>query len=449
MLHTDTEVLIVGAGLAGLTAARQLRQAGVAVEVLEAADRVGGRTFTRQVEGATIDVGGQWIGPGQPRMQALVRELGVTTFPTPSEGKEVLDLAGKISQHSGTIPRIGVLDLIQLQLTLSLFERNAAQISPSSPWAADKARLWDSITVEGWARRHVPSSAVRALLRPAVRTVFGADPGEISLLHFLSYAASAGGLMRLLEVKGGFQQDRLLEGAQTLSERLADRIGRERLHLGDPVRTIEHDNQHVVVHTDSRSWSAGRVIVAAPLALLDRLRFEPELPPLRDQLHQRTPMGNTVKFFAAYPRRFWLEAGLSGQAVCTEGPISVTFDNTAPGGPPMLLAFIVGRPARDWSALPESTRREAVLGSLVRWFGPEAAHPVWTHEIDWSTQRWAGGCPITQFPPGTLSVFGHVLRRPIGRIHWAGTETARRCTGFMEGAVESGERAATEVIAAS
>lgn len=449
MHTTDTDVIVVGAGLAGLTAARQLRQAGVRVRVLEANDRVGGRTLTRQVHGATIDVGGQWIGPGQPRMQALVAELGLTTFPTPCEGKEVLDLAGVISQHTGTIPRIGVLDLIQLQLTLSTFERHAATISGASPWAAASARLWDSITVEGWARRHVPSRAVRALLRPAVRTVFGAEPGEISLLHFLAYAASAGGLMRLLEVKGGFQQDRLLEGAQALSERLAERVGAEHIGLGSPVRLIEHHHHGVAVHTDDRALTARRVVVAAPLALLDRIRFEPGLPPLRDQLHQRTPMGNTVKFFAAYRTRFWQGAGLSGQAVCTEGPISVTFDNTAPGGPPMLLAFIVGRPARDWHSLPESTRRDLLLGSLARWFGAQALDPVWTHEIDWSLERWAGGCPITQFPPGTLSVFGHALRRPIGRIHWAGTETARRCTGFMEGAVESGERVATEVIAAS
>jgi monoamine oxidase len=278
--------------------------------------------------------------------------------------------------------------------------------------------------------------------------VFGADPSEISLLHFLTYTASADGLMRLLEVEGGFQQDRILEGAQAISERLADRIGRDDIHLGRPVLGITRDAGGVLVHTEGDTWRAKRVVVSAPLGILQRIHFEPGLPALREQLHQRCPMGNTVKFFAAYPQAFWRTKGFSGEAVCSEGPISVTFDNTAPGGPPMLLAFITGRPARDWSAQPTESRRASVLDALARWFGPEAHEPIWTHELDWSSVTWAGGCPITQFPPGTLSVFGPSLRRPIGRIHWAGTETARSCMGFMEGAVEAGERAAAEVLAA-
>ena len=239
-----------------------------------------------------------------------------------------------------------------------------------------------------------------------------------------------------------------MDGAQSISEGLADRVGRARLHLEEPVRALDRDDEGVTVHTDRRTWRAKRVICALPLALLDRLRWAPALPPRRDQLHQRTPMGATVKVFLAYDTPFWKEAGLSGEAACTEGPVSVVFDNTAPGGPPMLLAFVVGGPARDWAERDPAERRAAVLEGLVRWFGPDAAEPTWVHEQDWCVDPWAGGCPITQFPPGTLSHLGPVLRAPVGRVHWAGTETARQCTGFMEGAVEAGERAADEVLAA-
>lgn len=448
MNTTDCDCLVVGAGLAGLTAARHLHDAGARVHVLEATDRVGGRTRTEVIEGATVDVGGQWIGPGQPRMHALVEAFGLETFPTPIGGTQVLDLHGQLRRYAGSIPRLNPLELVQLQALVWTVDRLAGTLSAEAPWTSDRAARWDAQTVDAWSRRWIPSANVRALLNPSIRTVFGAEPGELSLLHFLTYVASAGGLMRLLEVDGGFQQTRFVHGAQAVSEGLADRLGRDRITLGAPVRAVTQDGERVTVHTDAGTRTARRLILAAPLALLDRIHFEPGLPALRDQLHQRCPMGNTVKVFAGYERAFWRDRGLSGEAVCTDGPLSVTFDNTAPGGPPMLLSFIVGTPARDWSDRPEAARRAVVLDALARWFGEEARSPVWTHEIDWSRERWAGGCPITQFPPGTLSVFGPALRRPVGRIHWAGTETARVCTGFMEGAVESGERAAEEVLAA-
>ncbi|MCB9681651.1 MAG: FAD-dependent oxidoreductase [Alphaproteobacteria bacterium] len=444
----QVDVVVVGAGLAGLAAARRLVEAGASVAVVEARERVGGRTHTLVHEGATIDVGGQWIGPGQPRMLALARELGVATFPTPLGGKQVLDLAGTLSSYAGTIPKVGIAHLLQLQLALTLIERIRKGVPPEAPWDAPGAAALDGQTLLGWVRRHLPSSVVRQLLTPTVRTVFGADPGELSMLHFAHYVASAGGFMPLVDTEGGFQELRLVDGAQAFSEGLADRVGRERVHLGRPVRGVSQDDDGVTVHTDDGDLRGGHAIVAMPLGLLDRLRWAPALPPLRDQLHQRCPMGATVKVFCAYARPFWRDAGLSGEAVCTEGPISVVFDNTAPGGPPMLLAFVTGTPARDWASRPQAARLQAVLDLLARYFGPEAATPVWTHEQDWVTDPWAGGCPITLFPPGTLSVFGPVLREPVGRVHWAGTETATRCTGFMEGAVTSGERAADEVIAA-
>ncbi len=442
------QVLIVGAGLAGLTAARRLVEAGRTVRVLEARDRVGGRTYTAKVHGAQIERGGQWIGPGQPRMADLVAEFGLHTFPTPAGGAQVLDRNGRISRYTGTIPPVGALNLIQLQAALSLIEHMRKQVPPDAPWTAAKAEAWDSRTLASLSDR-IPSPVVRDLLVPAIRTVFGAEPGELSLLHFLAYVSSADGFMRLLDVQGGFQQDRILEGAQTFSERLADRIGRDHVRLRAPVRAVDHHANGVTVTTDAGTFAGDHLILAVPPPMLSRVVFTPGLPPSRAALHQRCAMGATVKIYIAYKQAFWRDQGMSGEAVCTHGPISVCFDNTAPGGPPMLLAFVVGRPARTWAERDPHSRRAEILDALTRWFGQDAAHPEWYEEMDWSVEPWTEGCPIAELPPGTLTGFGEALRRPVGRIHWAGTETARVCTGFMEGAVESGERAASEVLGTS
>lgn len=442
------DVLVVGAGLAGLTAALTAREAGLSVTVLEARDRVGGRLCTEVHGGVRIDVGGQWIGPGQPRMAALVARFGLGTFPTPTGGRQVLDLDGRVTAYDGTIPPVGLLRLLPLQAGLWRLEREIAATDPVRPWARPDAATLDGTTLASWLRRLLPSQRLRSMLRPAIRTVFGADPEELSALHFLAYAASAGGFLPLIEVTDGFQETRFEGGAQGLAEALADALGRDRLVLSTPVQAVRQDDRGVEVVAADGTHRARRVILTLPLALLDRLRFEPTLPARRDQLHQRSAMGATVKVFAWYEQAFWRDAGLSGEAVCSEGPVSIAFDNTAPGGPPMLLGFVVGGPARGWSDRPAAARRGAVLDAFARWFGEAARRPVGYHEHDWTTDRWAGGCPVSGMPPGTWTHFGEVLRAPTGRVHFAGTETARACTGFMEGAVESGERAAREVIGA-
>jgi len=289
---------------------------------------------------------------------------------------------------------------------------------------------------------------VRQLLTPVCRVVFGADPGELSLLAFLHYASSSETFQALVDVQGGNQQDRIVGGAQQIVELLADRLGREHLLLNAPVDRIGQGDDGVCVECGASKVSARYLICTVPLALVDRIHFDPALPTMRDQLNQRVSMGATVKVLVVYPHPFWRDAGDSGEVVCTTGPASVVYDSTTVDGVAALVCFVTGAPARGWSERDETQRREALLTQLAQYFGEQALSPRAYHEQDWAAERWTGGCPITNFPPGTLSVFGEALREPVGRLFWAGTESACEGTGFMEGAVESGARVAREVLLA-
>ena len=444
MPPSHTEVAVVGAGLAGLTAARTLTRAGIKVVVVEARQRVGGRTLSTTLGEGTFDLGGQWIGPTQKRMLALIEELGLETHPTPSSGRQVLELGGRRRTYAGTIPKLDPWTLIKLHFGIHKIERALKAIPAESPWSARDAARWDGMTAEDWLRQVVRRPDAIAVIAAAVRVILGAELGELSCLAFLHYCASSGGLMTLVETEGGHQEQRVVGGTQQISERLAEEAGE--LLLGCPVEAICQDDTGVRIHHAQGELQADQVIVSVPLPLADRIRYTPPLPALRDQLTQRVSMGATVKCLALYERPFWREEGLSGEAVSTDGPISVVYDNTAPGGQACLVAFVVADPARGWSAASESERRSRVLSHLERLFGPQAKRPTHYREEDWSLEPWSAGAPVANFPPGTLSRFGSALRPPVGRIYWAGTETARAFTGFMEGAVESGARAAEEVL---
>lgn len=445
-MDSQYDTIVVGAGLAGLTAARKLTHAGQRVLVLEASEQLGGRTRTIEYADTTFDVGGQWTGPGQPRMAALIKEFGLQTSPTFVEGKRIMDLNGRVSTYSGTIPKIAPWKLIRAQLGIWKIEKLCKQVSTVGPWDTAQAKRWDGMTAGDWARRKVVNADVIALVNAAVRVVFGADIDELSFLHFLYYFNSGGGFTKLVESHEGNQDRFIVGGAQQLSARLAESAGT--IELNTAARRIARFEEGVSVFSDDGLWTGRRVIVAVPLAIAGRIQYTPALPTLRDQLTQRVSMGATVKCLVLYARPFWRDQGLSGEAVCTAGPVSVAFDNTSPSGQACLVAFVTGAPARGWSERSPATRKQSVIDCLVRFFGKDASNPTGFIEQDWASEPYIGGAPTANFPPGTLSVFGGALREPIGRIHWAGTETARESTGFMEGAIESGERAASEVLAA-
>lgn len=446
----DSDCLVLGAGVAGLTAAFDLRERGVDVRVLEARERVGGRTFSGELAGAEVDWGGEWIGHGQPRIYALIERLGLHTFPTWDTGLKVLEVGGRRSTYRGTIPWMAPWKLVQIQAGIWWLDALARRLDPAAPWAHARAAAWDAMTLDEKRRGVMWSEDARATMDAAMRTIFGAESESISLFHALAYIRSAGSLQNLIATEGGFQHDRIRGGAQAISTALAASIGSDRVHLGRPAVRVEQDAEGVTVR-DARgeAWRARRLVVTVPVGLRARIDFHPALPAGARELIARAPMGAAVKCFARYERAFWRERGLSGEAASGDGPLSVTFDQCGEdGSTPCLLAFVGGTPARTFRERDPAERREMVLEKLAVYFGPEAKAPIAYGEHDWCAEPWSGGGPVAIFGAGALSSHGAALREPVGRVHWAGTETARRCMGFIEGAVESGQRAAEEVARA-
>ena len=445
----DTDVVVVGAGLAGLAAARELRSAGRDVVVLEARDRVGGRTLNEPIgDGKVVEIGAQWVGPTQDRVLRLIRELGLETFPTYVAGESVFERGGHLARYSGTIPRANPVGLLEVGIALKRLNAMAARVPPEAPWRAPKARRWDAETFATWARRNVRTAVARDILRLAIIGVWAAEPEDVSLLHVLFYIRSAGSLEILTDAEGGAQQDRVVGGTQLISLGIAEELGPAVVELATPVRSIRHTETGVSVVSDRVTVGAKGAIVAVPPTLAGRIAYDPPLPAVRDGLSQRMAQGSVVKCMAVYERPFWRERGLSGAITSVTGPVSVGFDNSPPDGTPgVLLGFLEGRAAREAADLPQAERRRMVAECFARFFGPQAANPVAYVDRAWGADEWSRGCYGGFMPPGAWTDHGAALREPIGPIHWAGAETAVVWNGYMDGAVGSGQDAARAVLA--
>ncbi|WP_280233335.1 flavin monoamine oxidase family protein [Nocardia cyriacigeorgica] len=426
--QSDSVVVVIGAGLSGLTAARELHRRGVDVIVLEAADRLGGRAMSETTAlGSRVDLGGQWIGHDHHRIMALATELGATRFPMHTTPLPVIiDGPRRVPPASPAVLTTGLA-----LATLEVLSRLGAP------------RRWNATTAASWLRR-VPLGTSRRLLDLLAAVSWTADLDRFSVQAMTTMIRHQGGLRTMLATSGGAQDSLLIEGIGTLIDGLAAELG-PRVRTGQRVTSIHRDDHGVTLRTTAGELRAAKVIVTVPPPMTARITFDPPLPPSRADLARNTYMGSVYKAIAVYERPFWRERE-GGEFLVLDNPPSAVFDTTPPNGPGHLCLLIGGPAAHELDHLTPTERRNVVLTPLTHHIGPEVLTPASWHEKSWHLDENAGG-GYTALPlPGTTEGFPPAPCTPTGHIHWAGTETATDHAGYLEGAIESGIRSAREVL---
>lgn len=443
----QSDVIIIGAGAAGLKAACDLTSKGLSVLVLEARDRVGGRSMAGQVAGHTVDFGGQWVGPQQKRIRAEAENHGVGLYPQYLKGKRLISVGGKVSAYRSTVPKMSLPALLETAFVGMIWNKNMKKLPEAAPWQAEKASAWDALSMEAWILRHVRLGETRKMLRTIVTAIMCTDPANVSYLYFLEVLRQGKGLEIMLADEGGSQQDKLTGGAWLVFKRMAEKLG-DRVVLNAPVRSISQDDQSVQVMTDLGVYQARRVIVTAPPQVAAKIEYHPALPARKIGLLRRMPMGAVIKMHVAYPTPFWRQQGFNGAVLGLDLGLSVVYDQSPEDeSVGILVGLIEGHHAVALSQLSQEERRDEVVADLIHYFGKDAAQPLEYVDYDWTMDEWAQGGYGANMPPGVATSYGAALREPVGRLHWAGTETATEWLGYFEGALQSATRVAQEIYA--
>ena len=444
------DVCVVGAGFAGLAAARALTKAGKRVLVLEARNRVGGRVHTITLDnGAWIDLGGQWVGPTQDRLYAFIKETGCATYPSPHAGETMVRGITKpellrVGDDWSVVPGYELIEGLKEKLW-----EMAVGVDAEAPWTHPHAHQWDGVTLADWMRESEPNENARLSAGQEISDYLCADPEELSVLHILWFLKACGGFDMLNGFHGGAQQDRIVGGAQVVADRVAAALG-DIFRFRRPVRRIAWGEDGVTVHSDGYAVRAERVVVTTPPSLAGAIEYDPCLPPSRTQVTQRWPQGIVVKVQMVYDEPFWRRDGLSGTSFDYRSPINETADSSTPENASragVLTGFVHSAEARRLAPLPAAERKALLLAEVAQRFGPRALTPVRYIEANWTTESWTRGCFAGFLTPGATFLFRGATRDPVGPLHWAGTESATVWPSFIDGAIRTGERAAAEILA--